>query len=51
MDNWDVFLMDVFLVDNRLDVFVDDWSVMLVNHILVEFVNNVLMMFMDYFSV
>jgi len=34
MDNGDVLFMDVFLVDNGLDVLVDHRSVMLMDNIL-----------------
>jgi len=51
MDNGNVLLMNVFLVNDRLDVFVDNRFVMLMDNILVEFVDNILMMFIDYFSV
>jgi len=51
MDNGNVLLMNVFLVNDWLDVFVDNRFVMFMDNILVEFVDNILMMFMDYFSV
>jgi len=51
MNNRNMLLKDVFLVDNRLDVFGDDWPVMLMDHVLVEFIHNILMMLMNYLSV
>jgi len=51
MNDGDVFLMNVFLIDNRLDVFNDNWFVDLVDVIRVNFLDNVLVMLMDYLSV
>jgi len=44
-------LMYVFLVYDRLNMFMDDWSVMFMNYILVHLFDHILMMLMDYFSV
>lgn len=46
-----MLLVNVFLVNDWLDVLVDDRHVMLVDHILMYFLDNVLVMLMNYFSV
>jgi len=48
MNNWNMFLVNMFLVNNRLDVFVDNWSMMLMNQIFMSFLDDILVMFMDY---
>lgn len=51
MNDWNVLLVDVLLINDWLDMFVNDWSVMLMNHIFMNLFNNVLVVFVDYFSV
>jgi len=51
MDNWDVLLVNVFLVNHRLDMLMNHILVILMNHILVNFLNHVLVMLMDYLLV
>jgi len=51
VDDRDMSFMDVFLVDDWLDVLIDHWSVMLMHHLVVDFSDDVLMMLMYDFSV
>jgi len=51
VDNGHVLLMDVFLIDYRLDMLMDHWSVMLMHNVSVKFIGHVLMMLVDDFLV
>jgi len=51
VDDWDVLLVNVFLINHWLDMFVNHRSVMFMDHFSVLFVDNVLMMFVDDLSV
>lgn len=51
VDYGHVLLVDVFLINNWLDMFVNHGSVMFVDNFSVLLVNNLLMMFVDNFSV
>jgi len=50
MNYWNMFFMNVFLIDDGLDVFMNDRSVMFVDHILVNFLDYILVVLMDYVS-
>jgi len=51
VNNRDVFLVYVFLVNDWLNMFMDNWSMDLMDQVSVNFVYDILMMFMDYLSV
>jgi hypothetical protein len=46
-----MFLVNMFLIDNRLDVFNDDWSVFFMDYIPMSFLDHILVMLMNYISV
>lgn len=50
MNYWDMFLMNMLLVNDRLNVFMDDRSMVLMNQILMQFFDDILVMLMDYLS-
>jgi len=51
VNNWDVLLVNVFLINDGLDVLMNHWSVMFMDDFSVLLVHNLLMMFVDNFSV
>jgi len=51
VNDWHVSLLNVLLVYDRLNMFMNHWSVMLMNHVLVNFIDHVLMVLMHNFSV
>jgi len=47
VNDGDMFLVNVFLVNNRLDVLVNHGSMMLMDYFLVYLIDYILMMLMD----